>query len=120
MFKIKILKGLLKPGDIMPPESVLIKEYGISRGTVRQAMSKLIQDGLIERYPGKGSFVSYSKIEHDANRYLGLFSQEMIKLTSPVLLITRQMYSIDEEIIEYSVDIYRADKNKFVIEDTYV
>jgi GntR family transcriptional regulator len=49
--------GLLRAGDRLPSEEALRAEYGISRGTVRQALDALERDGLIERAPGRGTFV---------------------------------------------------------------
>jgi len=46
-----------KPGDLLPTESDLIKKYKTSRTTVRKALSSLVEDGIIYRKAGKGSFV---------------------------------------------------------------
>jgi len=56
--KKQIKKGKFKTGDSLPSESALIKKYDLSRGTVRQAMQKLEIDGLIEKFPGRGTFVA--------------------------------------------------------------
>ncbi len=60
----QISAGVLKPGDAIPPESLLAKEFGISRMTVRQAFSRLVFEGLIERHRGRGSFVAEPRLEH--------------------------------------------------------
>ncbi len=73
-----IKNDLLKPGETLPSESELIAKFGISRGTVRQAFQLLATEGLIERYPGKGSFVSYPKIKQDAVRQMGFFTQALL------------------------------------------
>jgi GntR family transcriptional regulator of arabinose operon len=54
----KVRKGDLKPGDILPSEGELVKEYGISRGSVRSALKELQNQGVIYSVAGKGSFVS--------------------------------------------------------------
>jgi GntR family transcriptional regulator len=77
VLKSKITSHLIKPGETLPSESSLIKEYEISRGTIRQALQLLTQEGLIERYPGRGSFVCPLKINHDAAREMGFYSQSM-------------------------------------------
>ena len=38
IFRVKILNGSFKSGDMIPPETTLMRQYYISRGTVRQAM----------------------------------------------------------------------------------
>lgn len=52
-----IAAGDLAPGASLPSESALGSEYGVSRGTVRQALSLLERDELIRTMPGKGRFV---------------------------------------------------------------
>jgi GntR family transcriptional regulator len=58
MIRYKILNGHFMPGEKIPSEEVLIKQYGASRITIRNALAKLQRDGLIERNRAKGTFVS--------------------------------------------------------------
>lgn len=44
-------------GDPFPSEPRLAAEFGVSRMTVRAALARLERDGLLERVPGRGSFV---------------------------------------------------------------
>jgi GntR family transcriptional repressor for pyruvate dehydrogenase complex len=53
----RILSGELKPGDKLPPERELAKQFGVSRTAVREAIKALSQKGLIAVYPGRGTFV---------------------------------------------------------------
>jgi DNA-binding LacI/PurR family transcriptional regulator len=56
-FREQILDGRLPAGARLPTELRLAQEFGISRGTVRQAMGALVNQGLIERIQGRGTFV---------------------------------------------------------------
>lgn len=47
----------LRPGDKLPPESVIMAEHGVSRTVVREAITSLQAAGLIETRHGIGSFV---------------------------------------------------------------
>ena len=58
--KKEIRSGMLKPGDKLPSESQLQKEYNMSRVTVRSAMEELTAEGYIIKVQGKGSFVAQS------------------------------------------------------------
>lgn len=60
----QILTGGLKPGDAIPPESQLAQQFSTSRMTVRQALSRLVFEGLIVRHRGRGSFVAEPRLEH--------------------------------------------------------
>ncbi len=56
----QILEGAYTNGMRLPSELQLIEDYGVSRGTVRQALRKLAEEGLIERVHGAGTFVRQS------------------------------------------------------------
>ena len=57
LFRRRISDGFWAPGDKIPPIRELTAELRVSRATVRQAMSLLEQDGLIERHRGRGTHV---------------------------------------------------------------
>jgi GntR family transcriptional regulator len=63
LIKELIEKGELKPGDAIPPEREYAEKFQISRMTVRQAFTKLVNDGYLHRIQGKGTFVAERKIE---------------------------------------------------------
>jgi GntR family transcriptional regulator len=48
----------LRPGDQIPSESDLAERFGVARGSVREALKLLEQDGLIDVFHGRGRFVS--------------------------------------------------------------
>ncbi|WP_158589512.1 GntR family transcriptional regulator [Butyrivibrio sp. CB08] len=54
----KIDTGKLSPGEKIPSENELCDRFSLSRQTVRHAISKLVEDGLVETRQGSGTFVS--------------------------------------------------------------
>ncbi|MBN3583110.1 GntR family transcriptional regulator [Algoriphagus aestuarii] len=56
-----IIEGKYKVGDLLPSENELCSKYGIARMTVRNALSNLESEGLIERQKGKGSIVKLKR-----------------------------------------------------------
>lgn len=54
----RIGTGDLEPGAVIPSEAALVNQYGVSRGTARQALIELQGAGLVEVRQGKGRFVS--------------------------------------------------------------
>lgn len=54
----EILEGSLASGQKLPSESKLQARFDVSRITVRQALSALQAEGLVETFNGKGSFVT--------------------------------------------------------------
>ncbi len=59
--RASILDKVLKPEEKLPSESQLALIHGVSRITVRQALSDLQNEGLIVRQQGKGAFLSSPK-----------------------------------------------------------
>ena len=56
-----ILKGVYKPGQILPTEKELAKRFDASRPTIARAMRELQSEGLIIRQQGQGTFVRQSQ-----------------------------------------------------------
>lgn len=59
----QIRSGALKPGDRIPFEHELMKQYGVSRMTVNKALTPLDEAGLIERRKRAGSFVRLPRLD---------------------------------------------------------
>lgn len=72
----EIARGVWKPGDRLPSEAELIKTFGVSRITVRQAFELLVSDGLVYRRRGSGTFVVVPPIEHGLTRIIS-FTEDM-------------------------------------------
>ena len=54
---------------MIPTEEQFCNEYGVSKITIREAIKILVQDGLLYRKPGKGTFISRPKLEQKLNRF---------------------------------------------------
>ncbi|WP_176308434.1 GntR family transcriptional regulator [Micromonospora sp. NBS 11-29] len=52
----RIERGLIGPGSLLPSESTLTAEFRASRGTIRQAMALLRNDGLVATEHGRGTY----------------------------------------------------------------
>jgi GntR family transcriptional regulator len=72
----KIQRREWQPGDMIPPESELIEKYQVSRNTVRQVLDKLVNEGLIYRQRGRGSFVAHPTLEQSMTRIVS-FTEDM-------------------------------------------
>lgn len=68
----------LRPGERLPSDAELCVEFEVSRMTARNAMQRLAEDGLIDRQPGRGSFVAEPPTHRRANRLM-TFTQEMLR-----------------------------------------
>jgi GntR family transcriptional regulator len=53
-----VLKGRYRVGDQLPTETELMKQYNVSRQTVRRSFHDLVAEGLVVRSAGRGTFVA--------------------------------------------------------------
>ena len=62
----RIMDGIYKPGEKLPPEDLLASNMGVSRVTIRSALSHLETLGYIHRIHGGGTFVSQRRFQIEA------------------------------------------------------
>lgn len=86
----KINSGEYKAGDRLPSERTLCNLYGVSRMTARQAVTQLVNEGIVNREVGKGTFVSSKQ-----------FSQKNVKSFTETL--KEQNFDPSTNILEFSV-----------------
>ena len=65
----QLASGELKPGQLIPSERQLATEYSVSIGTLRKAIDELVENRILIRQQGKGTFVA----SHDRERLLFYF-----------------------------------------------
>lgn len=97
----QIINEEYKVDDKIPTEEELVKRYGVSRMTARNAVSQLVNEGLVCRVHGVGAFVSREKLKRNLNRLTG-FYEDMKELgykpSSKVLLKERRRPNQREQI----------------------
>ena len=138
-FQLKeIIIGEIKNGNyekdaIIPTEKEFIEHYQISRTTVRQAITELVQEGWLYRVKSKGTFVSFPKINHNFMQTLESFNEQMDRVGSVPKTEVLELKKIKaSEVIasklglgkgEPVVYLYRrrfADNEPIVLQKTYL
>jgi GntR family transcriptional regulator len=71
----QLIDNELNPGDAIPSERALVTRLGVSRVTVRQAIADLVEQGVLERVHGKGTYVTGPQV--DSRLHLTSFTREM-------------------------------------------
>ncbi len=97
----KIQRGEWQPGDLIPPESELIETYRVSRNTIRQVLEMLVNEGLIYRQRGRGSFVSHPTLEQSMTRIVS-FTEDMHQrgFRPGTKVLTAKIISAGQDIAE--------------------
>lgn len=75
----QIDEGRYRPDEAIPSERVLCRQYHISRITVRQAIAQLINDGVLYRKQGKGTFVARRKVNQGLSKIVA-FSRTVLDI----------------------------------------
>ena len=88
MLEEKITLGELKPGDQIMTEAELSEFYQVSRITVRKGIELLVDQGVLVKRPGIGTFISERKIQRNMSGILGFTAncEQMGKKSSSILL----------------------------------
>ncbi len=93
MMRQKMASNEWPVGKLIPSENMISQEYGISRMTVRNVVSKLEQEGLVERVMGKGTYVCSPKMQGGNLKFDGIISQ----LQKMGYTITTRVLSVEQK-----------------------
>jgi len=92
--------GELEVGSRLPPERTVAEQMGISRNSVREALSILQAIGIVERKTGSGTYIRQNTRFH-------LYAQETLKKlreTEDLLEIWEARKEIEESLVRLAID----------------
>ncbi|KGP90380.1 transcriptional regulator [Pontibacillus chungwhensis BH030062] len=128
----EIESGNWKEGEAIPTEKHLSEQYSASRVTIRQAIKCLVEENMLKRVQGSGTYVNEKKIEHNIFE-LQSFTEEMRQLNKEPVnhvinfqMITpsdyvREILQLpDGEKVFYIRRQRLVDDTPYVLEDTYL
>ena len=112
--KQQIQQGDFPIGTAIPSERELTERFGVSRMTVRQSITNLVNDGLLYREKGRGTFVASPKVEQPLNG-LTSFTEDMVKrgMVPSSRLIGFEILEPESDIAAY-LQLAQGDKVYFV------
>lgn len=95
-----IEKGKLKVGDRLPPESILTRQFGVGRSSLREAMGALALMGVVSIRPGHGTYVTTAP-----ERPLGnIFDWDTIRRQDRVQELVEARTILEEAIVGLAVE----------------
>ncbi len=120
----------LDPGSPAPSERELVQRFGVARMTVRQAMDALVVEGLLERIPGRGTFVATPRrVASTITSYTDDMSRRGLLAESQTLLarreqagpgVARALSLTEGDPVIHWKRLRRADGLPMCIEDAYL
>jgi len=110
----------LKPGQAIPPEREICEIQGVSRMTVNKAIMSLVNEGLIYREQGKGTFVSVEKVNQEISRLKG-FTEQMsengvlskTKILSYKIIEATKQHKFELKMPEDEIEIIEIKRLRF-------
>ncbi len=127
-----IVNKVLIPGQKIPSEDELAVKFGVSRMTVRQGIADLIDEGLLYRRHGVGTFVAQPHFERDHSRLtsfvesakedgIDLDIRVLIADILPAKLKVAQSLSLQEGELVVRVKTLRfVEETPITVHDSYV
>ena len=111
----QIAQGIYPVGGLIPPEDALCAQFDVSRITVRRAVSDLEQLGLVEKRPGRGTFVRAAPRPLRPQASFGLLDSlgrqaretevtvQKVEMVSPPSVVAQQLQLPDGEVAVHAV-----------------
>lgn len=116
-----IRNGEYRKGDPLPSEKELMDALGVSRVTVRQALGRLADAGIIKTHQGKGSVVAVDwkillesdEMKEDAKKYWDQFelSTNARRVIEPAIAKQAALMATEENI-QYLTYIHENDREQ--------
>lgn len=128
----QIASGLLKPGEKLMPEEELATLMGASRMTVRRGIIDLIEEGVLYRRRGVGTFITHRHIDRNHNRLTGYLESaaeegfvpriEVLdrEITGAKLMVARALNLRENEPVIRVRTLRLADGEPLAIHDEHV
>lgn len=121
-----------KVGESIPSEREFSEQLGVSRMTVRQSITNLVNSGLLYREKGRGTYVATPKLEQPLNG-LTSFTEDMkvrgmvpssnlirFEKVIPSIEIARELHLGQDIPVFYVIRIRNADAMPMAVERTYI
>ncbi|MEX0773969.1 MAG: GntR family transcriptional regulator [Balneolales bacterium] len=127
----QIRSGKFRESDLFPSDTSLVQKYGVSRGTIREAVKLLFQQGYLIREQGKGTFVTYQKIDQEPDKLMGftelMRNNDMVPsahliekkiVVAPPNLINLMHLSVGDKLVRI-IRVRLGDEQPLIVERSY-
>lgn len=112
ILKQSIMAGEIKDGEAISSETQLAKKYNITRTTVRMAISELVNENLLRKEHGKGTFVRLKPVRHSMLNFSSFTEYFQKKDKIPVSKILKA-----EKISIADKDYFKLERARGIKED---
>lgn len=111
----KINNGFWKVGECISSEREITESYGVSRMTVRQALGELVQEGILIREKGKGTFVCEPKVmQKDMMSFSEIVKKNGMALTTKVIEFKKIKTPEEFQDLILLEDVYKISRLRII------
>ncbi|SME93695.1 GntR family transcriptional regulator [Tistlia consotensis] len=100
LLRSRIEQGHWAPGSRIPPESELAEQTGAALGTVRRAIEVLVDDGLLTRQQGRGTFVRKADFSNSLFRFFRMTGEDGALLMPQGRILARRLAPLPAAVAE--------------------
>ncbi|MCM3571002.1 GntR family transcriptional regulator [Neobacillus mesonae] len=111
----RIQNQIWLPNSLIPTEQELMEEFEVSRTTIREAISILVHEGILEKKQGKGTIVKTARLVGDLGKLKGFAEEVMEKGLIPFAQLIRAEFN-NKMFYEKSILEVQKNENILVIE----
>ncbi len=101
----RIESGAWRAGEQIPPEPVLMQEFGVSRGTVRQAIDTLVRHGMLQRQQGRGTFVNRPPVAAGLGDFFHFLEDLRLRGFAIELRLIRRTIAPADDVVARLLDV---------------
>jgi GntR family transcriptional regulator len=94
----RIAAGEWAPGQAIPTEAELSLSYEVSIGTIRKAIDLLVNEGVLTRSQGKGTFVRRPRFDSSLFRFFRFTSRSGERVMPTAKIVGREVVLPDDEV----------------------
>lgn len=116
----EIQKHNLKAGEAIPSEMKLAQKYNVSRVTIRQSIDLLVNEDLLYRVKGSGTYVKKPRIEHNIYRLQSFIEEIRNQNRKYVNKIIEFKMSVADDTIMNILNLHKKDQVFFISRIRYV
>lgn len=87
-----------RSGEQIPSENVIAEQYGVAPGTARQALAQLVDEGLLERQHGRGTFVRRPSFDQSLFRFFRFSNEAGERVVPESRIVQREVMSAPSEV----------------------
>lgn len=99
LLREEISSGLYEPSGKLPSEAELVRRFDVSRITVRLALDQLVEEKIVERKQGKGTYVSNKQLRHGLDTLRSFHESLLVQGLKPEMkLLSRDMVETPEAL----------------------